>query len=307
MPDDRPVLTLAHSADADDVFMWWPITGKIDPREPHAVLAPPALDTGRFRYRALPADIQVLNRRALDTADLDITALSMHGWSAVRHRYALSRCGWSLGDDWGPKLVVREAAPHAAAADLVSAGAPLPRVAVPGLQTTAFLTLSLMLGPGRFTPVPMPFDRIAPAVLAREADAGVLIHERQLDFQRQGLRALADLGVWWKGQTGLPLPLGANCLKLDLDTRFGPGTLAEVSRTLRASIEHALAHRAEALAYARTFSPDLTDDELDRYVRIYVSPLTVDCGDRGLNAVRTLFARAHAAGLVREPVTVDAV
>jgi 1,4-dihydroxy-6-naphthoate synthase len=298
---NRPTLSLAHSADADDVFMWWPITGKLDPSTPNRLLSPPPLDSGRFAFRAIPEDIQVLNRRAIESADLDITALSMHGWLHVKDRYTLSRCGWSLGDDWGPKLVVPTASPLDPAS---LRGKP---IAVPGLQTTAFLVLSLMLGPGSFTPVPMRFDQIVPAVNRGEVSAGVLIHERQLDFQRQGLRALADLGVWWKSQTGLPLPLGANVIRRDLDARFGPGTLAEVSRTLRHSIEYALAHRDEALAYARTFSPDLTPEELDRYVRIYVSPLTVDCGERGLAAVRELFARAHAAGLCPDPGAIDAI
>lgn len=299
MPD-RATLTLAHSADADDVFMWWPITGKLDPSSGR-VLAPPALDTGRFAYRALAGDIQDFNRRALERGDLDITAVSMHAWSLVRDRYVLTRCGWSLGDDWGPKVVTRAAAP------LALADLPGRRVAVPGLQTTAFLVTSLLLGPGSFQPVAMPFNEIVPAVASGTVDAGVLIHERQLDFERRGLRGLADLGIWWKQHTGLPLPLGANVLRRDLDARFGPGTCADVSRMLRASIQHALAHRAEGLAYARTFSPDLSDEELDRYVRIYVSPLTVDCGDVGLAAVRELFNRGRAAGLIRAAVTVEAV
>ena len=300
MPDARPTLTLAHSSDADDVFMWWPITGRLDPATGRP-LSPPVMDTGRFQYAGLAGDIQVFNRRALEAGDLDITAVSMHAWSLVRERYVLTRCGWSLGDDWGPKLVVR------AESSTTLATLRGRRIAVPGVQTTAFLTASLMLGPGSFEPVPMPFHAVIDAVVEGRADAGLLIHERQLDFARRGLRALADLGVWWKGQTGLPLPLGANVLRRDLETRFGPGTLAEVSRTLRASIDYALAHRAEGLAYARTFSPDLTDEELDRYVRIYVSPLTVDCGEVGLAAVRELFARGRAAGLIAEAVTVEAV
>jgi 1,4-dihydroxy-6-naphthoate synthase len=297
----RATLTLAHSADADDVFMWWPITGMIDPRQPERLLSPPELDTAPLAYRAIPEDIQVLNRRAIERGDLDITAVSMHCAALVKDRYVLTRCGWSLGDDWGPKLVV--------ARDEFSRPEQLlaRRVAVPGLQTTAFMVLSLMLGPGRFQPVPMRFDEIVPAVREGRVDAGVLIHERQLDFQRAGLRALADLGVWWKHDTGLPLPLGANVIRRDLDARLGPGTLANVAATLRRSIEHALANRQRALAYARTFSPDLTDDELDRYVRIYVSPLTVDCGELGLRAVQTLLTRAHRAGLGPDPGTVSAV
>lgn len=293
MPDGRPILTLAHSEDADDVFMWWPLTGKLPGPGRDQPITPPTLDTGRFRFRAVPGDIQAFNRRAIDLGDLDITAVSMHGYTHIHQRYALTRCGWSVGDDWGPKLVVRDDSPLT----LGTLRTGRRRIAVPGLQTTAFMVTSLMLGSGAFEPLVTPFAQIIPAVLEGRADAGVLIHERQLDFQRQGLRALADLGVWWKGDTGLPLPLGANVIKRDLDARFGPGTLAEISALLRRSIEHALTHRAEGLDYAATFAGGLTRDELDRYIRIYVSPTTVDCGELGLRAVRTLLGRAAAAGL----------
>lgn len=299
--DQRPLLTLAHSEDADDVFMWWPITGKVGPRDPQHPLTPPAIDTGRFRFRAVPGDIQVFNRRAIDVGDLDITAVSMFTYTQIHRRYALTRCGWSVGDDWGPKLVVRDDAPTTLAH---LRGRP---IAVPGLQTTAFLVASLMLGPGAFEPVPTPFAEIIPAVLDGRTDAGVLIHERQLDFQSRGLRALADLGVWWKARHGLPLPLGANVIRRDLDDRFGPGAAAEVSAVLRRSIEHALAHRGEGLDYAATFAGGLGREDLDRYLRIYVSPLTVDCGELGLRAVRTLLDAGAQARLCPDPGVIEPV
>jgi len=301
MTDPRPLLTLAHSEDADDVFMWWPITGKLDPSRPGTAITPPVIDTGRFRFQSVPGDIQAFNQRAIDTGDLDITAVSMHCYTHIARRYALTRCGWSVGDDWGPKLVVPN---HSS---LTTADLRGQSIAVPGLQTTAFMVASLMLGPGTFEPIVVPFAQIIPAVLEGRAAAGVLIHERQLDFQRQGLRALADLGVWWKSHSGLPLPLGANVVRRDLDTRFGPGTMQEVSATLRRSIQHALAHRAEGLTYAARFAGGLAPEDLDRYIEIYVSPITVDCGSRGLEAVRTLLSRAAAAGLCPDPGTIDAV
>ncbi|MFN0012550.1 MAG: menaquinone biosynthesis family protein [Phycisphaerales bacterium] len=291
-------LTLAHSADADDVFMWWPITGRVDPRAPGTLLSPPpqpAIDTGRFGYTAVPEDIQALNARAVATGDLDITAISMFTYPAVQDRYALTCCGWSLGDGFGPKLVVREGT-GADLDRLRKAGA---RIAVPGVQTTAFLVLTLLLGRNGFVPVPMRFDQIAAAVSRGEVDAGVLIHESQIDFERLGLRALEDLGRWWKETTGLPLPLGANVVRRDCEQRFGPGTLAEIEATLTASIRHALAHRAAGLAYARTFSPPISDADLDRYVSMYVSPLTVDAGEAGREAVVRLLAEAHGAGLCK--------
>ncbi len=296
-------LTLAHSADADDVFMWWPITGKVDPRGPGTLLSPPAIDTGRFRYTAVPEDIQALNARAIATGDLDITAISMFTYAAVHDRYALTRCGWSLGDGFGPKLVVRTGSgPGLARLRAGGAGGVGgARIAVPGVQTTAFLVLSLLLGRGggAFVPVPMRFDHIASAVSRGEVDAGVLIHESQIDFERLGLRAVQDLGRWWKETTGLPLPLGANVVRRDCETRFGPGALAEIEATLTASIRHALAHRAAGLAYAKTFSPPISDADLDRYVSMYVSPLTVDAGEAGREAVARLLFEAAAAGLCK--------
>ncbi|MGQ0629383.1 MAG: MqnA/MqnD/SBP family protein [Phycisphaerales bacterium] len=325
----RPVLSLAHSADADDVFMWWPITGKVDPRDPARVLAPPSIETGRFVYRSLPADIQDLNRRAVEQADLDITAISIFNYTRCAERYALSACGWSFGDGFGPKVVVRaeSSARSAAAAALMarcadlgqapsmeagSPAAPRARIAVPGLQTTAFLTASLMLGEGGFEPVPMPFDRIVSAVCAgshegRVVDAGLLIHESQLDHHLHGLLTIADVGAWWKGRTGLPLPLGGNALRRGLESEHGPGTLRHIAGVLERSIAHALEHRAESMDYARTFSPALSDADLDRYITMYVSPLTLRPGDRGALAASRLFEAGERMGLIGRPPAIDLV
>jgi len=312
MPISKPSLSLAHSADADDVFMWWPITGKVDPRDPSRVLAPPCLDTGRFAYRSIPDDIQQLNQRAIAAADLDITAISIFNYTRCAKAYVLTACGWSFGDGFGPKLVVRVDAagqPEFSVASLRSR-----RIAVPGLQTTAFLTLSLMVGPGTFQPVPMPFDKIVPSVASGRVaagdtplDAGLLIHESQLDHHKHGLTTIADVGAWWKASTGLPLPLGGNALRRALEVEHGPGTLAHIAGVLESSIAHALAHRAESMAYARTFSPQLSDADLDRYITMYVSPLTLAPGLAGKHAAERLFAAGAAAGLCAAPGPIDLV
>ncbi len=305
--------------------MWWPICGKIDPAEPSRLLAPPALDTGRFRFVAVPEDIQALNARAVATGDLDITAVSIHAYPTIARRYALTACGWSFGDGFGPKLVVPFASGWTVDS-LKAPGARRARIAVPGLQTTAFLVLSMLLGPG-FEPAPMRFDQIIPALLRGEVDAGVLIHESQIDFERSGLRALIDLGAWWKQTRELPLPLGGNVVRRDLDERFGRGTLAAVAGMgpvggvggggvvggvgpdsgglLVKSIRYALAHRAESLAYARTFSPPISDADLDRYVAMYVSDLTVDARPLGKRAAETLFQQAAKLGLGPDPGLID--
>lgn len=287
----KATLTLAHSADADDVFMWWPITGKIDPANPGRVVEPPAIDTGRFSYRALPEDIQALNRRAIERGDLDITAVSFFAYPAIRARYAVTSCGSSFGDGYGPKVVGR---PGVDGAALRRRGV---RIAVPGRNTSAFCALTALLGAGRFEAIETPFDRVVEAVTDGRADAGVVIHEAQLTFGGAGLALIEDLGAWWKGSTGLPMPLGANAVRLDLEDRFGAGTLEGIAATLRNSIEHAVSHAAEGRAYAMGFSPLKTDAELARYIGMYVNRWTVDCRPDGVRAVERLLAAGHAAGL----------
>lgn len=311
MSTRRPLLTLAHSADADDVFMWWPITGKIDPRDPSRVLAPPAIETRRFTYRSVPDDIQALNARATASGDLDITAVSMFAFGSLHDRYVLTRCGWSVGEGFGPKLVTRQRS-GVTIETLRGTGKPPrdpthtspARIAVPGLQTTAYLLLTLLLGtstPASYVPVPMRFDEITGAVLRGEVAAGVLIHESQLDFERLGLDAIMDLGAWWNQHAGVPLPLGANVVRRDCESRFGRGSLREIEDDLALSIRYALTHRAEGLAYARTFAPPLSDGDLDRYIRMYVGAFTVDAGELGRAAVAKLLASGAQAGLCPEP------
>jgi 1,4-dihydroxy-6-naphthoate synthase len=299
-------LTLAHSPDPDDVFMWWPITGKIDPRDPDRVVEPPVLDTGRFRFRAIPADIDVLNRRAIEYGDLDITALSMFAWAQVHERYALTCCGSSMGEGYGPKVVVQNDEANWRRSGVI---------AVPGVRTTAFLLLSLALGRETFEYVEMPFDRILEAVSSRKrvevgartgieldggtrrVSAGLLIHQSQLTFGEMGLRQILDLGAWWLEHTGLPLPLGGNALRRDLESRFGPGTLREITALLDRSIRHALKNRDESTRYAMAFAPEISREQADRYVDMYVSPLTLDAGEVGQRAIQRLLDEAAKAGM----------
>lgn len=302
----RPILTLGHSPDPDDVFMWWPITGMVDPRDHSRVTRPPEIDAGHFSFRALPDDIDVLNRRAAERGDLDITALSINAYAHVRHRYALTTCGSSMGFGYGPKLVVR--ADSALTGDNLVARmrAGDLRVAVPGVRTTAFLAFSLIVG-GPITATELPFDRILTAVSSGEADLGLLIHQAQLTFSQLGLRQVADVGQWWLARTGLPLPLGGNAVRRDLDQRFGAGTCREVAATLLASIRHALAHRDESLRYAMSFAPEIDRAQADRYIDMYVNDLTLDARPQGLEAVRRLLFESHRAGLGPDPGRIDMV
>lgn len=291
MPDQRPTLTLAHSADADDVFMWWPITGKVDAQDPRRMVEPPRLDTGRFCFRAMPADIQDLNRRAIERGDLELTAASFFAYPFVRDRYAVTACGSSFGEGFGPKVV----APAGCTAEQLERGGA--RIAVPGRNTSAFCVLCALLGPDRFTPVEVPFDRVVDAVVDGRADAGVVIHEAQLTYAHAGLALVRDLGEWWTRRTGLPMPLGCNLIRRDLETIHGPGSLAEIASTLRRSVDFALAHRSEGLAYAAAFSPLNAEADLDRYVGMYVNRWTVDCRPDGVRAVDAMLSAAAAAGL----------
>lgn len=301
MPDEPIWLTLAHSPDPDDVFMWWPL-GSRD--------VMPAFDTGRFRFEPLADDIQALNRRAINPGDLDVTAISIHTYPHVRDRYRLTDCAGSFGEGYGPKIVVREGsdAPRAGLHEAAQwLRAPGRRVAVPGAQTTAFLTYCLMLGrrAAEVERVEAVFHEIVGVVARGEADAGLLIHDAQLTYREAGLREIADLGAWWLADTGLPLPLGGNAVRRDLDARYGAGSLQEVGRLLARSVRHAVEHREEGLARIRGMTLGLDRATLDRYLDMYVSGLTVSAGEAGCRAIQLLLDRGRAAGLCPEAGRID--
>ncbi len=284
-------LTIAHSPDPDDAFMWWPL-GTPD--------SSPAIDTAPFEFVPVPEDIEALNRRAIERADLDITAISMHAYPHVREHYMLTSFGSSMGSAYGPKIVAREPRDT----DWLATADPL--IAIPGVRTSAYLALQLLL-PGSPRVIAMPFDEIIPAINAQRADAGLVIHEGQLTFEQAGLHLVADLGAWWHDQTNLPLPLGANAVKRDLDDRFGAGTLARLATVLHNSLTHALANRERALAIAGAFTSNAgaTDAQIDEFVSMYVNDLTLDMGDAGHTAVRELLDHGFARGLCPDPGPID--
>jgi 1,4-dihydroxy-6-naphthoate synthase len=290
--DSRQLLRIGHSPDPDDAFMWWPLL-EVDG-------APPRLDTGPFRFEAVLEDIESLNRRSA-TADLEITAMSCAQYPFVRDRYAITACGASVGDAYGPKLVAR--APGRPE-DVCDAGTV---VAVPGTRTTAFATLSLMLGPGRFRYEVVEFDRIIEAVASGQHEAGLVIHEGQLTFAEAGLHLLADVGSWWTGRHGCPLPLGLNTIRRDLEQQHGPGALSRITGLLQQSVEYALAHRAESVDYALRFARDMGADLADEFIGLYVNRWTLHFGDGGRAAVQQFLGALHEAGLAPEPGPVDLV
>ncbi len=271
------LIHLAHSPDSDDAFMFWALaTGKID--------------TGDRRYAHELADIESLNRRAL-AGELDVTAVSLHAYAYLADRYALLAHGASIGDRYGPRVVTRTAPPADSRRSLAGR-----TVAVPGELTTAYLALRLYQPDVRH--VVVAFDQIEDYVASGRADAGLLIHEGQLTFADRGLHLWVDLGEWWHGETGLPLPLGGNVARRDL----GEPLLTAIAHDVKASIEYGLAHRAAALTHAQEFSRGLDPARTDRFVGMYVNDFTVDYGERGRKAVEELLARGHRAGLLPAPV-----
>jgi 1,4-dihydroxy-6-naphthoate synthase len=272
-------IRVAHSPDSDDAFMFY-------------ALANDRLDTGNLRFEHELSDIESLNRRALK-GELEVSAVSIHAYAYLTARYALLASGSSMGDRYGPRLVAREAF---ARDDLKGK-----KVAVPGEWTTAFLALKLY--EPEVEHVVVPFDEIMEYVARGGADVGLLIHEGQLTHESEGFSLIEDLGEWWYSETGLPLPLGGNVVRRDL----GEETMREVARLIKASIQYALDHREEALAYALDYARDLPREQADRFVSMYVNEWTVDYGETGRKAVRALLSRGHEAGVIPHKVEVEFV
>lgn len=291
--DDRPILRLAHSPDPDDAFMWWPLFelgGKAA-----------ALETGRFRYKPVLSDIEALNQRAANDGDLEITAMSCAQYPHVKGRYAITACGSSMGTDYGPKLVARSAT---SLEQLRGANA---RIAVPGERTSAFAVLTMMLGKGNFQHEVIPFKEIIDVVARGDFEVGLVIHEGQLTYADAGLHLIEDVGRWWSQQENLPMPLGINCVRRDLEQLYGEGTLAEISAKLLESVRYALAHREQSIAYAMQYARDMTSDLADEFVELYVNDWTLDFGDVGRSAVQRFLNRCHEVGLTPDVAEVDFV
>jgi 1,4-dihydroxy-6-naphthoate synthase len=275
-------IRVAHSPDSDDAFMFY-------------ALAEGKLDTGDLHYVHELSDIESLNQRARQ-AELEVTAVSIHAYAYLWRDYALLNSGSSMGDGYGPRLVATAARPADVRAALRGK-----RIAVPGLLTTAYLALRLYQPD--FEPVVIPFDAIEAAVHRGDVDAGLLIHEGQLTYADDGLQLWQDLGSWWLGDTGLPLPLGGNAVRRDL----GPAVTAQVARDLRASIVYALEHRAPALAHASRYNRGISDERTDTFVGMYVNDWTVDYGPRGRQAVQLLLDRGYEARIIPDRVSVEFV
>ncbi len=267
-------LRLGHSPDPDDAFMFYG-------------LAKNKLDSGRYQFEHVLQDIQTLNVRAM-RGELEITAISIHAYPYVADKYAMTSCGSSMGDKYGPMIVARE--------PMTPSQLRGKTIAIPGELTTAFLAMQLCLGKGgnAFQYKVVHFDEIPAYVRDGRADAGLLIHEGQLTYQTLGLHLIVDLGQWWFDQTGLPLPLGGNVIRKDL----GVETCQDVTNILKRSIQYSLDHRKEAVEYALQFGRDLDRELADKFVGMYVNDWTLDYGPRGREAIQRLLSEGAKAGLV---------
>lgn len=284
MATEAPVrtLTLGHSPDPDDAFMFY-------------ALAEDKIPTGGLRFEHILQDIQTLNERAL-RGELDISAISIHAYSRVLDKYALLPCGASMGDNYGPMVV--------SLAPFDPAELATKLIAVPGEMTSAFLALKLYLGTADFRWKVVPFDQIMDAVKAGEADCGLLIHEGQLTYEAEGFHSIVNLGEWWFERTGgLPLPLGANVVRKDL----GPEMLTRLNAILKQSIEYGLEHRREAVRHSMRWARGMGEDLADEFVGMYVNELTLDFGERGRRGVELFLREAHEKGFIAEPVELEFV
>jgi len=270
-------IKLAHSPDSDDAFMFY-------------ALATHKLATPGYKYTHILSDIQSLNEAAL-TETYDVTAVSFAAYPSLRDKYVLLDCGASFGEGYGPIVV----ATHA----MKPAEMKGKRIGVPGLKTSAYLSLKLY--EPDFEAVVMPFDKIIEAVKNGLVDAGLLIHEGQLFFPQLGLYRVVDLGVWWQELTGLPLPLGGNAVRRAL----GADLARLIARTIRDSVSYGLEHREEALNYAMQFARDMDTELADKFVGMYVNKFTLGYGEKGKKAVRELIERGTTAGLLPGPANVE--
>ena len=276
MPETEKV-RIGHSPDSDDAFMFY-------------ALAKGLIPTGDFEIVHVIEDIETLNKRALK-AELEVTAISVHAYAYVAQDYALMPCGASIGDNYGPLIVANEPIKSLTGK----------RIAIPGEMTTAYLTMKLFHADVETETY--RFDKIIEAVQQGKVDAGLIIHEGQLTYSREGLHKIVDLGEWWYKETGLPLPLGANVIRRNL----GHEKIRQITSLLKQSIEYSLKHRELGLEYAMTYARDMETDLADKFVGMYVNDYTLDYGENGRKAVTELLTRGYKSGVIPHSVKADFV
>ena len=274
---ETEIIRIGHSPDSDDAFMFY-------------ALAKKHIDATPYEIVHVIEDIETLNKRAL-AAELEVTAISVHAYAYVSNDYALMPCGASIGDKYGPLVVSQSPIDNLKGK----------RVAIPGEMTTAYLTMKLYQSDVETETY--RFDKIIEAVQDGKVDAGLIIHEGQLTYAREGLHKIVDLGEWWYEKTSLPLPLGANVIRRNL----GSEKIRDITSLLKQSIQYSLDHRERGLEYAMTYARDMETELADKFVGMYVNDYTLDYGESGRKAVQELLNRGHDAGVIAHKVDADFV
>lgn len=289
MPESTEIFTLGHSPDPDDAFMFY-------------AMAENKIDTHGYRFQHILQDIETLNQRAT-RGELHISAISIHAYAYVLDKYALLPCGASMGDGYGPLLVAKSRDGLSANPRFgeVSDWIKGKKIAIPGKMTSAFLALRLAIG--ECDTIIVPFDQIFAAVKNGDADLGLIIHEGQLTYERENLHPILDLGEWWKIKTGLPLPLGGNVIRKDIE----PAVRSELSDILRESIRYGLEHREAGVAHAMPLARDMDTTLADKFIGMYVNDYTLDYGETGRRAIHEFLAMASEGGLIPAPVELEFV
>ena len=276
---DETVYRVGHSPDPDDAFMF------------HAMTTG-AIDTEDREYEHVLLDIETLNQHAIK-GDYEVSAVSIHSFPDISDKYHLMNCGASMGEGYGPMIISKEKMTVEEAKSKV--------FAIPGVGTSAYLSLRLALGDVDYKVV--PFDEIMPSVKSGEYDVGVIIHEGQLTWKDEGVNLVLDLGIWWNEKTGLPLPLGGNVVRKDL----GLEMCGKITKDVRNSIEHSLSNPEEALEFAKEWGRGIDDKTNEEFVGMYVNKRTLDYGDDGREAIRLFLKKGQEIGMVRSSLDVDSI
>ena len=276
---DETVYRVGHSPDPDDAFMF------------HAMTTG-AIDTGERKYEHVLLDIETLNQHAMN-GDYEVSAVSIHSFPDISDKYHLMNCGASMGEGYGPMIISRE--------EMTIEEAKSKVFAIPGVGTSAYLSLRLALGDVDYKVV--PFDEIMPSVKSGQFDVGVIIHEGQLTWKDEGVNLVLDLGIWWNEKTGLPLPLGGNVVRKDL----GLEMCGKITDDVKNSIEHSLSNPEDALKFAKEWGRGIDDDTNEEFVGMYVNKRTLDYGDDGREAIRLFLKKGQEIGMVRSDLEVDSI
>ncbi len=270
-------ITIAHSPDSDDAFMFYALANNV-------------FDTGELEFHHVLKDIETLNKEALK-GTYEVSAISIHAYPQLADQYILMPTGSSMGDKYGPMIVSEK---ELSIKDLNNI-----TIAVPGEMTTALLAMRLFNPNLKYKVV--PFDQIIPQIKEGKFEAGLIIHEGQLTYAEEGLYKILDMGQWWFEETGLPLPLGGNVIRCNL----GNDLMHTISDFIKRSIQYSLDHREDALKYALKFAGDMDPKLADKFVGMYVNHWTIDYGETGRKAIRTLLQRGYDAGIINKKITVE--